>query len=320
MSKIRTSLASIYHRISNKKVTNIAYIKKYKKYSFSDVKCNSIEGYEAIITRFYHTIEKGLSYVDYRAGFGKNNITALISAMNNYISDGYPNDTDFYRTALSVLIEYYQKNKEYGLDDQELNRLINSFPGEKNSFGGIIYFDKPSDTKNQNFKQLMQSRHSIRHFSNVPVDIEIIKEAIQIAQYTPSACNRQGWRTRIISNKAVVRKVLSNQNGNAGFGEEIDKLLIITSDLRYFNSDRETYQAFIDGGMYAESVINSLYYCGVGSIPLSASLTEKQETNIREIVKLEDSEILILFIGVGNYLDRNQTTRSERKKVNPVVI
>lgn len=308
------------NKIKKMKKLNDAYAKRYKEWSFSGTKCTSFEGYEAVITRFYHTIEKGLAYENYRPGFGKANIDALISAMKNYLSDGYSEEADFYKTALSVLYEYNKKNKEFGLIDQEFVERVKSLPGEKNDLGGIITFEKPVDTQNKNYYELMTERHSIRHFSEQPVDIELLKKAVQLAQYTPSACNRQGWQTRIISRKDVIKRVLENQNGNAGFGHEIDKLLVITSDLRYFNSDRERYQAFIDGGMYAESIINALYYYGMGSIPLSASLTYEQENNIRSLLNIYDSEVLILFVGVGNYCDNNQTTRSERKLIKPIII
>ncbi len=67
-----------------------------------------------------------------------------------------------------------------------------------------------------------------------------------------------GWKTVIITNKDGIQRILENPNGNKGFGNEIDKLLILTSDMRYFNWDREVFQPFIDGGMYAMSVINNM--------------------------------------------------------------
>lgn len=111
--------------------------------------------------------------------------------------------------------------------------------------------------------------------------------------------------------------VLKNQNGNRGFGHEIDKLLLVTVDLRFFNRDREIFQAYIDGGMYAMSLINSLHYECIGTIPLSGSLTQNQDTNVRKILNLDEAEIIIIFIGVGNYPEKCQTTKSIRHK--PVI-
>ena len=295
------------------------YFDRYERYAFTADNCKSFEQFEGYITRLYHTIEKGLSYTNYRPGFGKANIDKLLDAMEKY---SISNDISaaFYKTALSVLNAYIEKNKKFGVEDIGLEGRIKRLPGQANDEGGIIRFKPLVNTQNVDFKTLIKARHSIRHFSDEEVDLQILKAAIQLSQFTPSACNRQGWKTRIIANEDIIKEVLSNQNGNRGFGNEIDKLLIVTSDLRYFNRDREVFQAFIDGGMYAMNVINSLAYYGVAHIPLSASLTSEQEKIVRHIVGIDESEVLILIIGVGNYPDDCQTTRSERKSVNPEVI
>ena len=196
---------------------------------------------------------------------------------------------------------------------------MEKLPGFPNDEGGILEF-RPADVeqmRSMDYQDFAKSRHSIRHFSEIPVELEKVKDAIKLAQLTPSACNRQGWRTRIIADKSVLENVLKNQNGNRGFGQEIDKLLLVTADLRYFNSDREVFQAYIDGGMYAMSLINSLHYECIGTIPLSGSLTEKQDANVRSILRLDDAEVITLFIGIGNYPEKCQTTKSIRHE--PVI-
>ena len=290
------------------------YRKKFYKYTFIVDDCESYEQYEASITRVYHTIEKGLSYVNYRAGFGKNNINILLKLMENYAKK-YDTTAFFYETALSVLNAYTEKNATYNHIDRELNQRIAKLPGHANDKGGIVQFTPltAERMKTVNYENMVVERHSIRSFSDEPVPVERLLEALCLAQYTPSACNRQGWKTRIVADKEIVMKVLKNQNGNNGFTEQIDKVLVVTADLRYFNRDREIHQAFIDGGMYAMRVLDSLNYKGIATIPLSASLREDQERNIREYLKIHDAEEFILIIGVGNYPTQCQTTRSERK-------
>lgn len=296
-----------------------AYINRYEKYSFVQGDCRLKEQYEASITRLYHTIEKGLAYTNYRAGFGSDNVKALMTELQHYASQGYNTEAHFYKTALCVLYRYIEKNKLYKHVDDKLNEAVAKLPGLPNDEGGILEFH-PADTNQMHgmdYQDFVKSRHSIRHFSENPVELEKVQNAVKLAQLTPSACNRQGWRTRIIADKSVLENVLKNQNGNRGFGQEIDKLLLVTADLRYFNSDREAFQAYIDGGMYAMSLINSLHYECVGTIPLSGSLTEKQDANVRNILRLDDAEVIILFIGIGNYPEKCQTTKSIRHE--PVI-
>ncbi len=295
------------------------YNKRFRKYAFTDCKCDSFEQFEASITRLYHTIEKGLTYENYRAGFGKSNIERLVLSLEQYVDRGYDKEAFCYRTALSCLNRYIEKNKDYGYVDIELERRVSGLPGKENGKGGTIAVSNPENSKSMNFKELVTTRHSIRHFSDEPVDLALLNKAVSLAQYTPSACNRQGWRTYIISDKDKISEILENQNGNRGFGHEIDKLLLICSDLRAQQRNREIFQAFIDGGMYAQNIINSLFYYGICSVPLSAALTDEQEINVRNILDISDAEVLILFIGVGNYpKERVITTRSERRKANEI--
>lgn len=297
------------------------YYNKYQRFSFVDGSCTDEKQFEASITRLYHTVEKGLSYLNYRPGFGKENVEALVRSLEQY-SKQYSVDKFFYQTALSVLNEYVRKNAEYGVENKELSKRISALPGKKNEAGGAIKFVPLSseELSKANYKELVETRHSIRHFSDKPVELERVENAVKLAQYTPSACNRQGWKTYIVNDKAVLREVLKNQNGNRGFGQEFDKLLVVVGDLRCFNRDREVFQVYIDGGMYAMRVLDSLYYERIASVPLSASLTKEQEENVRKLLKLDPAEVLIMFIGIGNYPDECQTTRSERKPAEYTVI
>ena len=305
-------LNKILKKSPNRVILN-QYYKRFCDNAFQIGHCSKQEQYEASITRLYHTIEKGLTYENYRAGFGKDNISNLITEMENY-SKIYDIDTEFYQTALSVLHQYQRKNKEYGVIDEKINSRISALKGKENNKGGIITFTPWSEKrlKEEPYGEVVKNRHSIRHFSTQSVKLEDIYAALDLAQATPSACNRQGWKVNIIAEKTLVGKVLQNQNGNRGFGQEIDKLLLITADLRYFNSDREVFQPYIDGGMYAMSVINSLHYEHIATIPLSASLSKIQEDNIRTLLNLNEAEVFILFVGVGNYPEHCQTTLSER--------
>lgn len=307
---------------NNKTKRDVAsYLKRFIRYSYVDGKCETEEQFEASITRLYHTIEKGLAYENYRAGFGKDNVDMLITTLTQYKEKGFDTRKFCYSTALSCLNIYVSKNREYGVKNESLEKGIQSLAGTPNSCGGTRMVSRPQGLDRMNYEELVKLRHSIRHFSTIPVELELLKKAIRLAQYTPSACNRQGWKTRIIADKRRILKVLDNQNGNTGFGHEIDKLLVVTADLRTEQRDRELFQAFIDGGMYAESIINSLFYYGIGSVPLSASLTPIQEHVIREEIGIDDAEVLILFIGVGNYPEGDfLTTQSERKKIDVEVM
>ncbi len=299
------------------------YLERFEKHAFVlGEPCVDAQQYEAVITRLNNMIEKGLSYTEYRAGFGSANIEMLLGVLEQYEKDGCDTGAFSYQTALSTLHTYVGKNKEHGLEDPQLQERIDALAGEPNQLGGSLSFTPLSaeEVQSLDYKQFAASRHSMRHFSGTPVDIAVLKQAIALAQHTPSASNKQGWRCLIISDKAVLSEVLKNQNGNEGFGHEFDKLLVVLADLRYYYRDKELFQAYVDGGMYAQSILNALYYEHVATVPLNACLKKEQEENVRNILKLDDAEILILFIGVGNYPEVCRTARSERRPLHEIQV
>ena len=322
---IQTKLKKIFGKLFRKssiRQQHEAYFKKYNIYTFSGNACSNYQQYEAHITKLYHAIEKGLSYKDYRAGFGKDNIEKLIQLMTSY-AEKYDVNSHFYETALSVLYAYIEKNKENGFTDYQIEEKIQLLPGETNNDGGALNFIPFSadEVKKLGFADFIKNRHSVRTYSTESVDINKVKSAIALAQHTPSACNRQGWRARIVESKDIIKEVLDHQNGNRGFGEAIDKIIVITGDLRYFNRSRELHQVYIDGGMYAMNILHALHYEHIASIPLSAALTVSQENHVRRILNLDDAEVLIMYIGIGNYADGELlTTKSARRPANITVI
>lgn len=321
MSNARQMIRPFY-RAKRQKRLNDMYLKAYQKYAFDETGTLSDQKqFEACITRLYHTIEKGLAFSEFRPGFGKNNLEKLLGQMKAYAAK-YDTEAFFYRTALSCLQAYIKKNREYGYEDPGLEAKIRSLPGVPNDCGGVVEVrpTSPDERDAMDYAAFVKSRHSIRHFSKEPVDTEKTMNAVRLAQHTPSACNRQGWRARIVADKEVLSQLLKNQNGNRGFGDEIDQMIVVTSDLRYFNQERELHQAFIDGGMYAQSIIQALHHEGLAMIPLSASLWEEQDKAVRKLLHIDEAEMLIMFIGVGNYPNACLTTRSERKPAEITVI
>lgn len=109
IKKVKNKINRMLGKIPEKVVFE-DYYNKYQSYSFADGACTDEKQFEASITRLYHTVEKGLSYLNYRPGFGKENVVALVKSMEQY-SRQYDVDKFFYQTALSVLNEYTKKMK-----------------------------------------------------------------------------------------------------------------------------------------------------------------------------------------------------------------
>ena len=69
------------------------------------------------------------------------------------------------------------------------------------------------------------------------------------------------------------------------------------------------------------NILHALHYEHIASVPLSAALTATQESNVRKFLELDDAEVLIMYIGIGDYPEGEViTTRSARHPANITVI
>lgn len=291
---------------------------RFLKYSFSK-KNNNYNQLEARLTKEYHSIEKGLSYKNLRLGFGKKVLQNVIDLMIEYRTNSFPLDSHVYQTALSNLRQYIEVHEEQNYDVSELKDVIKTLEHGTNygETGGVLYKKKEdvlSKTK-ADFKEFAESRHSVRDYAHEPVSKEKIEQAFELAKRTPSACNRQSWKIRVVSDSKLKKTIQANQNGNRGFGDFIDKFIIVTADVQYYDRLRERNQANIDGGMYAMNLLYALHYYEIAAVPLSASLTLDQETNLRKAFNIPESENFIMFIGIGNYVDEFKVPKSDRREV-----
>ena len=106
----------------------------------------------------------------------------------------------------------FKKTRKHGLTDEALEQTLRGLLGKPNNDGGVIAFSPRSvdEVRQLGFAEFMLDRHSVRTFAGERVDINRVKDAISLAQHTPSACNRQGWRVRIVESRNVIEAVLSN--------------------------------------------------------------------------------------------------------------
>ncbi|MDB9445941.1 nitroreductase family protein [Anabaena sp. CS-542/02] len=278
------------------------------------------------IIAHYHVIEKGLSLKNPRPGFGANVVHNLLLLLKHY-QENYGLD-EVTEVAINVLYSYYKFNLSYNCNHEQLYQKIIQIKDEKSvnneylSEGGTIEIKKAHIHKSAliNFQDFVNSRHSIRNFANGDVDIKLIKEAVSIAIKTPSVCNRQTWKVHVYSHEEIKNKILSHQNGNRGFGEYADKVLIITSDLNYFTGSSERNQCFVDGGLFAMSLIYALHSLGLGSCCLNWCVSHQTDKLLRKDAGIKESETVIMMLAVGNLPDELSVANSARKAVEEVLV
>lgn len=270
----------------------------------------------------YHTIEKGLSFRDIRPGFGREPVKESIQLLREY-HQKYGTSVVCLYTAQS-LQAYLDVHQSVGYDLGDLRSQIESAiephlgPDAQVSdegFGGAITLERERllAESRGNFASLMKSRYSVRDFSEEPVSLELIEKAIEIAMKTPSVCNRQGWGLHIFADPKRVLEVLGCQNGNRGFTHQINKVAVVTSDLRIFVGDGERNQAYIDGGLFSMSFGLALHSLGVATCMLNCSLGPAGDRKLRQAAGIPDHEVIIMMIAMGHYPERLKVCAAARK-------
>lgn len=271
------------------------------------------------ILRENHIIEKGMSMKNPKDGFGIEKVINLLNRLNKYYITYYNEHDDFLEYPLSTIEEYIEyTHKNSNQDISIIENLFKSLKSQIKPYSPIkagiknVTRTEIECAAQMDFASLLYSRHSIRYFTSEPTKEELEK-ALRLASRTPSACNRQGWKTYIF-NKNKCQEILHWQGGARGFEKDIPCCIIITASLNAF-LEYEIFQAYIDGGMYAQNLINSLHFVGVGSIPLSCGF---HANKLKQLTQwgIPEYEIPIIIIGCGKPSEQFKVAISTRKDIS----
>jgi nitroreductase len=291
------------------------------KYNASVDTKNDIEKMQYTLLRENHVIEKGLSMRRTREGFGQQRVVDLLNNLEVYIDKYYSKDEKFINYPISTIKHYIVYTKANGVD---ISSIEEKFTNLLSKIDTSLLSDIPSgvyqETKlnilsqcNTNFASLLNTRHSLRYFAKKDVQCELLEKALILAQKTPSACNRQAWKTHVFMGNLNL-KLLLWQGGCNGFEEEIPCSILVTANLKAFLY-YEVHQAYVDGGLYAMNLINALHSLGLGTIPLSTAFSYPKLKLLSKF-EIPENEIPIVIIGVGHLTDVFKVAISERKNID----
>lgn len=270
----------------------------------------------------YHVLEKGLSMPERRYCFGYKNITELCNSVLLY-KKRFGEDTNQIIYAVEAIMEYrtihFMNNQSIDSNVLEsIDMVLEMFPEIPESSQPCMTREEFFKGADGNFIELSHGRHTCRHFEG-SVDITDVQNAIQLAQETaPSACNRQSTKVKLINDKKIIDSVLSNQSGNRGFGHTFDKLIIITTDMSYWNYVTNI-GGYIDGGIYLMNLLYALYYYKIGACTLNSYFSPKQDKQVRQILNLPMTESFVAIIGIGKLKENVVLAKSGRKKINEIL-
>lgn len=266
-----------------------------------------------------HVLEKGITMPNRRLGFGNARVRDIINSCKTIIKSSGGGFVEV-QAALRDLKQYRDLHAEvnYQLPDdivQGIEELLSyiTTQGENRIITREDFFKPVSD-----FADFAKSRHSIRWFSDEPVDEDKIIDAIHLAQTAPSACNRQATHVKIISSEDGKKTICAYHNGSRGFGEKADKWLLVTTELRAWRHNHADI-AFIDAGIFTMNLLYALHYYGLVSCPLNAHFDSKNCREISNKLGIPPSEYPVMLIAIGNAADQFMVPQSARLNVEDII-
>lgn len=278
----------------------------------------------ALITMDYHRIEKGLALRNPRPAFGQQVVRELAWNTSNYMRLG--GETELLHIVRNVLLAYLDHHDRQQIDlgrfRDEVTELIERLNAAKEGCpcGGTrcitreewFGFDRSA------LPEFFLSRSSVRDFTNEPVEDEVVERIVRFAMKTPSVCNRQAWRVYDIPKSEYMMSLLSCQNGNAGFRDAIPRTFIVACDLRQFVSVGERNQGWIDGGMFAMSLLWAIHAEGLGACALNWSVEQEADQKLRHLAPIPDHEIVLMMIAFGHVPETFRVAQSPRKSIHEI--
>lgn len=281
------------------------------------------ENLAAMIFREAHRLEKAFSLPEIRPGFGVDRINDLTKLLDGYKKAGHPLDDIAIQKATAVLNEYLRFHESISYDlNEEVVESVKKWADSSCTVGGYHEFDREEilSASKGDFESFALSRWSIRSYTDTDISDDIFLDAIRIARKTPSVCNRQAWKAYVVKSEACKKAVLALQNGNRGFGISCSCAIVVTADMRYFVGPGERNESFVDGGMFAMSLLNALHYKGVGVCPLNWMVTPRKDKKLRKVLGISPSENVIMMMVAGNIPERVRVAKSARRNVDEFIV
>ena len=282
-------------------------------------------GYEQLTSRIMynvHALEKGLAQAPHwKPGRGRKALRNLNDAMAMYRRQGFEESDFAFLEGLSIIQRYVERHVEHPEDIASIATIVDSslLRSDLSTQGltGLkrIRRAEKIDNATRGFYALSQGRSSVRIFTGEPIETDRVMNALRNAEKTPSVCNRQGWRVYWTEDKELAGKVLKHQRG-FGASQLPEVLLAITVSNSTFISPVERNQGFIDGGLYSMSVLYGLEAEGLAAVPLNACLYAKDRSAIRDLLSIDPSEEITMFIAIGDMPDEVAVPVSDRRPVD----
>lgn len=319
---------SMKQRIRNSRFTRMAlgiirsakWLSYYLKHSATLSSGYVPQHSRAWIMKEAHTIEKGLSFRAVRPHFGAAKRERLLKELEcSRIANANEEPRSVAMGVLGAYLAWHEDNGQMNEEMDELARFIGALGTTPTRLGGTVpYRPDYAPEKTALYDSIVTSRRSVRNFKPDPVPLGVIRDAVRVANHSPSVCNRQSWAVVLVQDREIVRQMLDLQNGNKGFDETIGNMIVVLADVRGFLDEYEMFEPFVDAGIFSGALVNALNAHNVGSCCLNLCVSHHMALKIAQVLDVEPGMFPVMMIACGYAEDDCRVAISTR--LDPTVL
>ncbi len=269
-----------------------------------------------------HVLEKGLSMAEMRPRFGIGTVQSLLGLLEAYREAGGDISDPHYAASIGTLRQYVDRHRELGIDVSDIVPDAAMGGGGAPEKGGVFRATPERSFANADapFEAFAESRHSTRNFDQErAVPRELLERAVRIALRSPSACNRQPWKVYAFTERPAIRRLMAHHEGSRGFGPDLPCLLVVGARMDTFSGIGERNQTYVDGGLFAMTLMFALHHLRLGCVPLNWSVDPARDRRMKAEAGISDDENIIMLVGCGYPAKQSMVPRSERRAPGEVL-
>jgi len=178
----------------------------------------------------------------------------------------------------------------------------------------VIYGKSNSDKEEyhsesiEEVDKVIKNRRSVRgSWEREPLQEEDFRELVEIARWSPSACNRQSWDFMLTNDKEKI-KLLANQRGK--WIENAPSCILVSVDLNAYKKVERNYTPYLDAGSVIQTLLLKAEVMGYGACWVNfgeLEVDDEARQDINDLFSLPSEQKIVSIIPIGKY----------KKKPNP---
>lgn len=157
------------------------------------------------------------------------------------------------------------------------------------------------------FKDVIETRRSVRKYTEEPVTEETIRKIVETAQYTPTWKNSQSVRVTAVTDPAlkarIAEEAIPDYKKNTGIINAAPVLLILSTVKGIcgyepdgsFSTGKGTHWESYDAGAFGYAICLAAREMGLGTCIMGLF----DEVKAAELIDLPDGESVSVFIALG---------------------